>query len=284
MAHNRSSSRSPVTIYTDKSPTLFEALRKMTTQSPRQMYLAHLRFLFFDEAAAKKGIKPAIDFLLRDYQVRPDFHLAVIRGSSTRQVLELLTPAEALPVMELYKSLKVSEKAWAPTSTVTVQDLLQKFTKSGVEPVLTGLTLRGDIAEGKQTSNVMQSSVSARYQYTGIGVFRDDRLLGWLNDADSKAYNYITNHITSSVAATPCPGSDGYFVAEVDRSEVKVIPRLVKGDPQIRIDATVEANVAEVGCANVDLTQEQSLLDLQQAARRQLKQVLATGVRNAQTL
>ncbi|WP_444547184.1 Ger(x)C family spore germination protein [Paenibacillus polymyxa] len=104
----------------------------------------------------KKGIKEPLDFLFRDHEVRPDFYLAVVRENSAKEAVTFVTPTEVLPAMDMYKALKNSEKAWAPTSTVNVKDLLQKFTKDGIEPVLTGIRLT-NLEKGLTIDNVTKS-------------------------------------------------------------------------------------------------------------------------------
>ncbi|OXS59996.1 hypothetical protein B1A99_10755 [Cohnella sp. CIP 111063] len=132
MSQNRVAERSPVVTFTQRSATIFEALRRVTTKASRRMYVAHLRLLVFNEKAAREGINDIVDFVARDHEFRPDFYIAIAKGSTAQDLLELTTPTEVLPAMELYKSLKVSQRAWAPTAAVNIIDFLQKITKTGV--------------------------------------------------------------------------------------------------------------------------------------------------------
>jgi spore germination protein KC len=281
MTRNRVSDRSPTRVYTERAPTLFEAFRKFTTMSSRKMYFSHLQFVIFDEKTAKKGIKPALDILFRDHEVRPDFHLAIARKHSAKEVMSFVTPTEVLPALDLYKSLKVSEKAWAPTAAIDVKDIMQRLTQSGIEPVLTGIELHGDLAKGISLDNVKQPGPYANYSYTGIGVFRGDRLVGWLNETDSKALTYISNEVSSTAATIQCPQSKGKFAVELTRSKIKSIPLVKENKPHIRLEVFVEANIAEVGC-KVDLTNEASFTDMERAASEKLEETLLSGIHKTQ--
>ncbi|WKL01935.1 hypothetical protein Q0F98_37110 [Paenibacillus amylolyticus] len=115
--------------------------------------MSHLKFVIFDEKTASTGIKKPLDFLFRDHEVRPDFHLAIVRGSTAKDAVSFVAPTEVLPAMDMYKALKVSEKTWAPTSAVDVKDLLQRLTKEGIEPVLTGIRLN-NLNKGLTIDNV----------------------------------------------------------------------------------------------------------------------------------
>jgi spore germination protein KC len=281
MSQNRVAERSPVVTFTQRSATIFEALRRVTTKASRRMYVAHLRLLVFNEKAAREGINDIVDFVARDHEFRPDFYIAIAKGSTAQDLLELTTPTEVLPAMELYKSLKVSQRAWAPTAAVNIIDFLQKITKTGVEPVLTGVTITGNIQKGKSLANVSRPKSFAEFKYVGIGVMKDDRLIGWLDENESKAFNYITNNIRSTVGIIDCPRSDGKFNVEVIESKVKIVPSVRSGEPYALVKTSIEANVSEIGC-NVDLTKEAELLKLQAAASDRLKEILLDSIAKVQ--
>lgn len=282
MSRNRPMDRSPTIIFSKRADTLFEAIRKFTTESSRKMYMSHMKFVIFDENTAKKGIKEPLDFLFRDHEVRPDFYLAVVRGNSAKDAVTYVTPTEILPAMDMYKALKISEKAWAPTAAVNVKDLLKQFTKDGIEPVLTGIRLN-HLEKGLTIDNVKKSPEHANYLFTGIGVFQDDRLIGWMNESESKAFTYISNSVSSTVTSIDCPYSKEKFAVEVISSKVKVRPEIIGDEPHISLVVVTEANIGESAC-NMNLKDNRIFNDFQEAARENQEQILKKGVSNAQQL
>jgi len=281
MSRTRMVDRSVIEVFAERSPTIFEAVRKFTTQSSRELYFSHMRFLLFDEATAEEGIRRPIDLLVRDSGIRPDFHIAIVKGGRAKDLMELVTPTEVLPAMDLYKSLKLSEQSWAPTAAVNVKDLLMMMASEGMSLVLTGVKFEGDIERGKTSGNVKQPKIYGDYRYTGIGVFREDRLVGWMDEEESKAVTYIANKVYSTVAHVKCPMSDGDFVVEVRKVQVHRKPRLVDNQPLMRLNVDVDANIAEVEC-NVDVKDEKSIQSMQQVASEELEEVLRAGIRKAQ--
>lgn len=282
MSRNRPMDRTPTIVFTKRADTVFEAIRKLTTESSRKMYMSHLKFVIFDEETAKKGIKEPLDFLFRDPEVRPDFYLAVVRGNSAKDAVTFVTPTEVLPAMDMYKALKVSEKAWAPTSAINVKELLQLFSKEGIEPILTGIRLR-DLGKGLTIENVKTSPQHVSYFFTGIGIFKGDRLISWMDESKSKAFTYIKNHVSSTVASIDCPDSKGKFVVEVIRSKVKILPEIIDHEPHISLIVDTESNIGEVEC-KVNLKDDGVFGDFQDAARDYLEQILKEGVQNAQQI
>ena len=282
MSRNRAMERSPTIVFSSRASTLFEALRKLTTESSRKMYMSHLKFVIFDEDTAKKGIKKPLDFLFRDHEVRPDFHLAVVRGSSAKDAVTFVAPTEVLPAMDMYKALNVSEKTWAPTSAVNVKDLLQRLKKDGIEPVLTGIRLN-NLDKGLNVDNVTKSPQHANYLFTGIGVFQGDRLIGWIEESKSKAFTYISNRVSSSVASIGCPNSEGKFAFEIIRNNVKIKPEIKDNEPSITLVVETEANIGEVACT-ADLKDDKTFNEFQEAARNEQEQILMEGIQKAQQI
>jgi len=281
MSANRIAERSPTTVFSETCHTVFECFRKVTTKTSRKMYFSHLKMIIFDEKTAKLGIKQPLDMMFRDPEIRPSFQLAVIKNKKAKDVLELVTSTEVLPAQEMYKSLKVSERYWAQTSSVNVLQLLRAFEMQGMEAVITGMTLSGDSKKGKKLDNVKTPSTPASFNYEGIGMFIDDRLAGWLNEDESKAYTYITNRLNSTVADIKCPSSKKLFVAEVVRSKVSKKPLVIDGEPRMKLIANVEANVGEVEC-DIDLTKESEIRELEEHTGYELKEIMEQGIRKTQ--
>lgn len=64
-----------VTTFEAKAGSISEAIRKMTTNAPRKIYLSHLRILVLSEELAKHGIGKSLEFLSRDHEMRTDFYI-----------------------------------------------------------------------------------------------------------------------------------------------------------------------------------------------------------------
>lgn len=82
--------------------------------------------------------------------------------------------------MDMYKALRLSEKAWAPTSAVNVKDILEKFTEDGIEPVLTGIRLT-NVEKGLTIDNVTKSPQHVKYFLLELVFSRaTDLSIGWM--------------------------------------------------------------------------------------------------------
>lgn len=277
------SGRTPVTMYHMSAPTIFEALRKMTTVSPRKIYNSHLRILVIGEEVAKDGLGEVLDFVSRDQEMRTDFYIVVAReGHTAEEALKILTPIEKIPANNLFHSLAASAKAWAPSTTVTLDQLIADLVSEGKQPVLTGLRINGNAQIGQTNSNLEKIDNAATLQYTGLAVFKEDKLIGWLNQNDSIGYNFILNNIKSTVGDLACPGG-GKMVIEVIRSDTKVKGFVEKGKPRIEVKSRIEANVGEMAC-HLDLTKTNNIAEIEKIASKRVQDLMNQTVSKVQKL
>lgn len=276
------SGRSPVTTYTEKGTYIFEAIRRMTTTSPRKLYFSHLQMLVIGEELAKEGISKPLEMLTRDPEFRKDFYIVVSRNVKGRDILENLTSIEKIPANKLHSSLETSEKAWAPTTAVQMDELVADLTSDGKNAILTGITIKGNIEKAATMDNVTRIEPYARLKYQNIAVFKKDQLIGWLNEKESKGYNYIVDNVTNTVGDIPCPDNEN-LVVEIIRSKAKISGSVSNGKPKINIDIFGEANIGEVAC-NIDLTKPQSIRKLENSVSNVNVEIVSTSIKKAQEL
>lgn len=269
VAGNKSSGVAPVTMYQATGNTLLEALRKMTTISPRKIYIAHLRVIVFGESLAREGIAEALDFMTREPEIRDDYFIVVAKDAKAMDTLKILTNLEKVPSVRLFSTLDTSEKQWAPTTAVKLDELISDLVSEGKHPVLTGLNVIGDASVGETKKNVETILSPAELQYSGLAVFKKDKLIGWLSNEEGKAYNYINNHVKSTAGSVTCPDG-GKITLKVTRSNSKIIGSIRDERPIINIEVSTEVNVAEVQC-HLDLRNEKNIVEIENRANRKLE-------------
>ncbi|MGO4184602.1 Ger(x)C family spore germination protein [Paenibacillus sp. MCAF9] len=272
--------KTPVTTYQITANTIFEAIRKMTTVSPRKIYPSHLRIVVLGESLAKEGIGQALDLLSRDEEIRTDFFIVVSKHTTAENTLKVLTKLETIPAVSLFSTLQTSEKQWAPTTTVTLDQLITTLVSEGRDPVLTGLVVLGDEQIGQEKRNMEKVLTPTTLQYSGLAVFKKDKLIGWLNETESKAYNYISDEIKSTVGFVTCP-QGGKITFEVIRSKTKVKGSVKDGQPQIDIEVRLEINIGEVQCS-IDLLETKNIAEVEMLANSKVEGFINAAVKKVQ--
>jgi len=279
LAGNNTSGRTEVVRFMKKGDTVFEALRMISMDSPRKLYLAHLREIVFGEEIAKEGIGKALDFISRDHEMRTDFYLTVAKGSTASDILNVQTALEKVPANKIFNALENSEVTWAATKTVKLDELINSIVSNGKEPVLTGIYVYGDPEVGSSFKNIENVSPKTGLRIDYLGVFKKDKLLGWLNKDESKGFNYITDNAKSTVVNVPI--ENGVVSIETINSKTNVKGELEKGKPKIYITIESEGNVGDVS-SNIGLSDPTKIKEIENLYEKNIKNKVETVIKKVQ--
>ncbi|MEQ6375627.1 Ger(x)C family spore germination protein [Bacillaceae bacterium S4-13-56] len=281
IAGKTQSTRVSVSTYETTGRSVFEALRSLTLTSPRKLYLSHLRIVVLGEELAAQGIEKTLDFLSRDHEVRTDYFIVVSKEKDASSILEVLTPIDKIPTSKIFNSIEASEKSWAPTKGVDLEDLIARLSSEGVNPVLTGVKVEGDIDIGGGLPNVERIPSPSVISLDYLGVFKKDKLVGWLNKNESKAFNYITDNVTNTVSVEKCEGGNVTLEIYETKTDVKVAE--ANGMPKITVKVESDVSIGEVRC-NKNILGEDKLKELAEKLDKQLREILNEGLTKAKEL
>ncbi|WP_026580787.1 Ger(x)C family spore germination protein [Bacillus sp. J33] len=274
--------KTPVTTYQEKGDTVFEAIRRMTTVTARKLYFPHIRILVLSEELAEKGLSEVLDFLSRDHELRSDFYVVIAKDTNAENVLKVLTGLENIPASKLFKSLETSEKAWAPSMAVTMDELIGDIVAEGKEAQLTGLQISGDIQKAEKSEHVQEIAPDVTLKYSGLAVFKEDKLIGWLNEDESKTVNYILGNVKSTIGEVSCPDEKGKVGIEVISTKTDLKANVENGSPKGTVEIQLEGNVGDVQCRKLDLSKTKTIDDLEKEAERTLKEIIESSIAKTQ--
>ncbi|WP_337983502.1 Ger(x)C family spore germination protein [Lysinibacillus sp. C5.1] len=247
------SRQATVVTYHAKGKTVFEAIRKILALSPRKLYFAHVQLVVLGEDLAVDGIRDSIDFLARDQEIRNDFTIIVSQQATAKDILNVLTPIEKIPAKKMLNSLTVTQDAWGSTLEVDVEDLVTKLGVGNQYFVLSAIEIQGDKSLGIDQTNVERIETPVKLKFTGLAIFKEDKLIGYLDEYDSKSFNYLNDNIKSTIEIIACP-SDGVLTTEITQSKTTTKGAMKNGSPTINVSIDIVQNVAEVKC-DINLTE-----------------------------
>ncbi|UOF88823.1 Ger(x)C family spore germination protein [Fodinisporobacter ferrooxydans] len=272
--------RAAITTYQDQGSTIEQAIRRMSTIAPRKSYYSHLQMLIIGEELAKNGVGKTLDFLSRDHELRTDFYIAVAKSQRAEDILNILTPVEKIPSQNLFSKLENSDKVWAATGTIKLDEMMSNLMSKGKEPVLTGIQVIGNQSIGGTQKNVQFANPPAKLKYTHMAVFRRDKLIGWLNEKESIGYNWTqSGHTHSTVFNVPAP-KHALIGVEIVRTKTQTKGMIKHGKPQFDIDIQAEGNIGEVQ-SDVDMTKTKTIEDIQKKAEQDIVDKVERAIKKA---
>lgn len=271
-----------VVMYEEKGTTVDDAIGRLTAKAPYTLYLSHTRIIIIGEQLAKEGISGVLDYLSRERQMRTDFYMVIARKSKAHDILSIFTPIEKIPGNKLYNSLKTSAKEWGPVQATQLVDVINDLVNGGKQLVLTGLVIEGNAKEGGTKKSIENIRSVAKMAYKGIGVFKGDKLIGWMSEYESKGYSYIRNDMTRTVGFVSC-GKEKYVSLRVIRSGTSLSVKMRSGEPVVQINLEIEADVNETTC-DIDLENEQTIADLEEKGGQRTKMLIDKSIARAKKL
>jgi spore germination protein KC len=78
----------------------------------------------------------------------------------------------------MFASLDVSQRIWAPTRGVKLNELISNLTSEGKQAVLSGVLLKGNVKKAGDMSSISRTNLSTLLNFKGLGVFQNDKLIG----------------------------------------------------------------------------------------------------------
>lgn len=277
---NASTGRSSVTLFQENGETIYEALRKITKDSPRKIYPAHLRMLVIGEELAEEGIGESLELMSRDWELRADFYVAVARDATAGEILNVTTTLEAIPANKMFNTLKTSEASWAATNGITLDELISDLTSDGKEAVLTGIQVFGDLETGTSRENIEKITPSARIRYDHLAVFKKDKLVGWLTEKESRAYNDIINSVKNTVTSISCP-EEGKATIEITQLKSDMKGHMKNGLPEVDVNIQVKGNVGEIEC-KINLSDQETIKVLEDITEKEMKEYINETIEKVQ--
>ncbi|MHB8918629.1 MAG: Ger(x)C family spore germination protein, partial [Desulfocucumaceae bacterium] len=174
--------------------TMFEAIRELSRQTPRQLFFAHNQVILISEKLAReRGVTEVMDFFERNPQIRRTTWLLVgkgdmnalldepgrLEGSPAQRMFGIISERDLssqYAVQRLGDFLETMESE----STQPYTAVLERIPNKALTPEHRNKLAEGHIAEPHQSMVI-----------NGTAVFRRDKMAGWLNSKESRGLLWI---------------------------------------------------------------------------------------------
>lgn len=268
-----------VVVYEEEGKDVEELIRKMITISSREMNLTHLQTVIFGEDYAKEGVSEVLDFILRHHQFRTNIYFSVAKGATANDVLNCLTKLDTNPTVKLVNSIETSEKIWAGTGVIRTVELVNSIIADGNSATLTGVEVRGQ-KNKNNTIDKLKNTKEDNLKIKGLAVLKKDKLVGWLNEDETKGYNYISGKVKNTVGFVSNKDI-GKFSIEVTNTSSKTKVSFKNGKPKVNVKIHITANI-ETADSDLDITKSKNIKKIEKACEAKVKKLCNKSLKKAQ--
>lgn len=254
-----------VTIST-VADTFTDGARKVHLNTPRGPLWQHAACYVFGENFSRQGFAGEIDWLQRNRQIRKIGYIFITRNATVSEVLKVPTEVERIPAVALVSMIKNQDTSLGIYTPIKLGDFLGQSITPGIEPTAPGV-------------EIVEEGGKKRLRISGTAVFKQAKLVGWLNEKESRGYRWLRpTMIIGGTKVIKCPICDKPVLLDTLRSTSKIKAEIKDGEIIMHIKIREEGNFYEQKCRHQLVTPEMIPI-----LNREAEQLIAEQVRAAVT-
>lgn len=271
---------SQTTVFSGKGPTLTEAMREIDLKNPRSSYLGHVSVIVMSDEVARDGVFKVVDFLMRDPEARKKFYFLIAKDQQAKDVIKVLSPLESFPSQNIIINLQNSSSNQSVSTNMGYSQFVRDVLRPGINPTLSSILLIGDPKEGSNMSNLENSEPETYLQLGNLGIFKEDKLIGFTKKDESRGINIINGNAPNVIVKTKCDESN-YANANITNIQIKKDYQLKNNKPSVSLEVSAMGSLQEINCS-YDLLNQAELRKLESKLEQALNEMLTNSVENAQ--
>lgn len=216
-----------------EGPTIFESVRNLIKKTGRKLYWSHAKVVIFGEGLAREGIGPALDWIVRDAEVRADMYVIVSREKTAEEILEFKTSIEELVSFQIAMTM-LRRKSTENYKEEDIWHILNDFSEKGMS----------DVVPAVQRSIFENDAIPV---ISGSGVFKKDKLVGWLEGEETKNVLYVRDEIKDGLLIIEnVEGTGNNVVFELEGNKTRVEVDYKNGKLIFSVDVKPQVVIAEI--------------------------------------
>lgn len=215
----------PVFIESYEGETVFDAVRGMLSIVDKRLFLSTAQVLILGERLSRDGIEEVLDFFQRNHKIDYEMVVLVAKDATPREILEIETDMETIPAIYIKETVENTVLRGTVKKTLLI-DLIKDMGGTGRQPAI------GQISKAGEKKVITESTA----------VFRDGRLVGWLDPYETRGYLFATDKVKSAIVNVPA--DEGKISMEIIKSKGKVSVAFENGEPSmLTVKVETQANV-----------------------------------------
>lgn len=214
--------------------TIFEAINDLTMLSSKKLYFGHCKTMVIGEEIAKNGITELLDLPVRSHELRTTIDIVISKGCSAKEILMTEGVATSIISYKINNLLKNSQKAVggsAYSKTYMIYNSIQAEGCCTAIPVL----------------EIQKIEDKKLLKLCGSGVFKKDRMVGFLNEQQTMDLSFANNEIKTGIITTEAvddPHSNMSF--EIYKSKTKTEIQFKDGEITVNVSVKTAVEIGEV--------------------------------------
>lgn len=274
---------STVTVYEITGNNMVDISRRAANEISRVLFYSHANLVVLGEELVKEeGIDGILDSLDRDDRFRDTSKVVIARGGTASELMKITTPIDKIPANKVIKTLQSSEQQWGEQWPVRIRDILNATTSTGKEPIIPSFSVYGDRKVGKSMNNLHNTLPDAIVRTNGLGLIKNGKLIGWLEDEKARGAAWSMNKIHSSNVAIDWEETEEAISFQVVREKTKVEFAFDGGQIVARLNIHTQGDLKEVNIP-VNIEDRHIRNQIEKKVEGKIKSMIRSSIEEAQT-
>lgn len=249
--------------------TLAEAMHDMEERIGKNIHFGQIKVVIIGQKAGERGISPIIDALSRLPEIKTNVPIYVTKGEAKKII---------------------TQKTHEDTITANVIDnMVLRQIYAGMHPVVYLAHIADELSSKHNvvpvlgvinTSEKINVSDSSIFKLDGMAVFREDKLIGYLDQKITLGYQYIKGD--AKVFTTPVRLRDGHKATlrlHGCKSKIKTV--ITNGKPEVYINLDVKSILMDITGERDFLKNPELLQELESLHEKMVKDTVNETIRAA---
>ncbi|AYB44560.1 Ger(x)C family spore germination protein [Paenibacillus lautus] len=266
-------SQSPITIFSTRGKTIREAMQNANLEAPRALFFAHNSVLIINEQVVRnEGVQQILDFFLRPVESRETMSVLLTKGKASN-LLEVLIPLEKITGNAIQRVITQGQENLSQVKNMKLIDFASMVANPYQSAMAPELRVSGDQEEQSTLDALKSTRNKAVIKLGDLGVFRGDKLVGWMKRKESRGVAWLSNSVKNLIIVTPCSDRDTNLLSSyrVIQSSTRVDPKLVNGSVNLMVHIQTKGALDETSCT-MDLTKPEVITNLEDTIAEQIQE------------
>ena len=257
------------TTYNGTGETIQEAINDLQIKMPFEPYSGHLVVAVISDEIAKEGLENILDYLARDTESRNFFYILLSKNTKAKNILEIISPLQTFPSQTIAKDIETSSDNSSLIYKITYNDFIYTLLEQGINPVLNSVTILGNKEEGTDTKELTNTIPQATIKIDTLGIFKEDKLIGWATLDESKGINLLSNNVENIYIKTKC--EDKYMMNHIENIKIKTNIDLDNNKVLVKIKG--KTSLIETNC-KINLENPETIKTIEQNIKEELNRII----------
>lgn len=245
----------PVVTLSASGVDVAEAVSRLQMQVPRRLFWGQMRELVLGEAFARSGVRADMDFWLRHRQPRLTTYVVVVPGQARAFLDEAWPALRNSPVEAIREVIRLHYGV-----EIMLRDFLEALGSDSQDPTAPRFEL---------VTVEERAQARREVQMTGTALFRDDKLVGWLDMQQTRGLAWLRGEAQRGTVTDVIEGR-GTISFVLVRSQARLTARLEGDDVTATLNLLTEDDVEDNG-AGLDLSKPEEIARLELRLAKRLE-------------